>query len=82
MERAVAVTTKSRVDLEDLPPEVRQAVPPPAVEGGVRPLKNVERDYILASLAAQGGNRKRTAKSLEIGFATLQRKLSSYRATS
>ena len=80
MERAAAVTAKSRVDLEDLPPELRQAVPPLAVQG-VRPLKSMEREYILAILASKGGNRKQTAQSLEIGFATLQRKLSSYRAT-
>jgi two-component system, NtrC family, response regulator HydG len=81
MERAAAVTTKTRVDLEDLPPELRHAVPPQAEPEADRPLKAIEKDYIVARLAAKGGNRKLTAKSLEIGFATLQRKLSSYRAT-
>ncbi len=79
MERAVAVAAGNRVDLEDLPPEVRSAVPQSLIPGACRPLKDVEQDHILATLEAKGGNRKQTAKSLEIGFATLQRKLSSYR---
>ncbi|RPH42253.1 MAG: sigma-54-dependent Fis family transcriptional regulator [Planctomycetota bacterium] len=82
MERAVAVATTKRVDLEDLPPEVRAAVPSPVVPGAIRPLKAMERDYILSILESKGGNRKQAAISLEIGFATLQRKLSSYRRTS
>jgi transcriptional regulator with PAS, ATPase and Fis domain len=82
MERAVAVATKNRVDLEDLPPEVRAAVPSPVVPGAVRPLQAIEREYILSVLESKGGNRKQAAISLEIGFATLQRKLSSYRRTS
>jgi len=35
----------------------------------VRPLAAVERDYILAVVAANGGNRVRTAERLEIGTA-------------
>jgi DNA-binding NtrC family response regulator len=79
MERAAAVATRNRVDLEDLPPELRSVAPSPAVAGAIRPLKAIERDYILAILEAKGGNRKEAAVSLEIGFATLQRKLTSYR---
>jgi len=79
MERAVAVATKNRVDLEDLPPEVRSATPSVVLPGAIRSLKAVERDYILSILESKGGNRKQAALSLEIGFATLQRKLSSYR---
>ena len=79
MERAVAVATKTRVELEDLPPEVRAVAPGPMMDGSLRSLKSVEQDYILATLDAKGGNRKQAAASLEIGFATLQRKLSSYR---
>jgi DNA-binding NtrC family response regulator len=52
------------------------------LDGTLRSLKAVEQDYILATLDAKGGNRKQAAASLEIGFATLQRKLSSYRKIS
>ena len=79
MERAVAVATKNRVDQEDLPPEVRAAAPSPVLEGDIRPLEAIEQDYILAILEAKGGNRKQAARSLKIGAATLQRKLSSYK---
>ncbi|MBI3857141.1 MAG: sigma-54-dependent Fis family transcriptional regulator [Planctomycetes bacterium] len=79
MERAAAVATGSRVELEDLPPEVRSVTPSGIVPGAIRPLRVIEQDYILAILEAKGGNRKQAAKSLEIGFATLQRKLSAYR---
>jgi transcriptional regulator with PAS, ATPase and Fis domain len=79
MERAVAMARGTRVDLEDLPKDVRQAVPKAlAVAGAVRPLEAIEKDYILAVLDLNGGNQTRTAQQLEIGSATLYRKLKSY----
>jgi two-component system response regulator HydG len=44
----------------------------------VRPLEEVERDYILGALELNGGNRTHTAQQLHIGSATLYRKLKSY----
>ena len=80
MERAVALARETRVDLEDLPEEVRCAIPStlPA-SGAVRPLEDIEKDYILAALALNEGNQMRTAEQLQIGTATLYRKLKSYR---
>jgi DNA-binding NtrC family response regulator len=79
MERAVALARGSRVELEDLPEEVRNApVGPSAAVGGVRPLADIEKDYIVASLELNGGNQTRTAKQLGIGSATLYRKLKRY----
>ncbi|HEY4658948.1 MAG TPA: sigma-54-dependent Fis family transcriptional regulator [Gemmatimonadaceae bacterium] len=79
MERAVALSRGSRVELEDLPEEVRQALPKPmAAAGTVRPLDEVEKEYILAALEQNGGNQTRTAAQLRIGSATLYRKLRSY----
>ncbi|MHC4974951.1 MAG: sigma 54-interacting transcriptional regulator, partial [Planctomycetota bacterium] len=76
MERAVALARGSRVDLDDLPEEVRQAFPKPVAGGGaVQPLREVEKDYILAVLKLNGGNQTRTADQLRIGSATLYRKL-------
>jgi len=67
------------VELEDLPEEVRQACPiPVASDGTVRPLDAVEKEYILAALALNSGNQTRTAEQLQIGSATLYRKLKSY----
>jgi DNA-binding NtrC family response regulator len=79
MERAVALSPGLRVELEDLPEEVRRACPiPVALDGSVKPLEEVEKEYILAALALNGGNQTRTAEQLQIGSATLYRKLKSY----
>lgn len=83
MERAVAVARGPRVELEDLPGEVRasaQGLTTLTMEPGVRPLEQVERDYILAALAHNDGNQTRTAQQLDIGTATLYRKLKAWRA--
>jgi DNA-binding NtrC family response regulator len=79
MERAVALARGNRVELEDLSWEIRQAVPRPvATAGTVRPLEEVEKEYILAALELNGGNQTHTAQQLGIGAATLYRRLKSY----
>jgi DNA-binding NtrC family response regulator len=82
MERAVALARGSRVELEDLAEEIRQVFPRPvATRGTVRPLNEVEKEYILAALELNHGNQTRTAEQLHIGSATLYRKLKSYGVT-
>jgi len=82
MECAVALAHGRRVELGDLPEEVREVFSTPlAVAGAVRPLGDVERDYIVAALELNRGNQVRTAEQLEIGTATLYRKLKSYGMT-
>jgi transcriptional regulator with PAS, ATPase and Fis domain len=79
MERAVALARGNRVEREDLPEEVREAFPNPMTAGGpVRPLDEVEKEYILAALELNGGNQTHTAHQLQIGSATLYRKLKKY----
>jgi transcriptional regulator with PAS, ATPase and Fis domain len=79
MERAVALAYGRRVEPEDLAEEVRQACPkPPAALVTIRPLVEIEREYIVAALELNGGNQTRTAAQLGIGSATLYRKLKSY----
>jgi DNA-binding NtrC family response regulator len=79
MERAVALAPGTRVELEDLPDEIRSAFPRPvATEGAVRPMEEIEKEYILAALALNHGNQTHTARQLQIGAATLYRKLKSY----
>jgi DNA-binding NtrC family response regulator/predicted hydrocarbon binding protein len=80
MEHAAALGRDDLVQLDDLPEEVRRAVPIPRVSGAVRPLQEVEKDYILAALDLNQGNQTRTAKQLGIGTATLYRKLKIYGA--
>jgi two-component system response regulator HydG len=84
MERAAALARGNRVELEDLPEEIR-AMPHPklmltaaAERGPVRPLAEIEREYILAALEHNGGNQTHTAAQLEIGSATLYRRLKAY----
>lgn len=82
MERAVALARGNRVELEDLPEEIRHTFPQPLVaEGAVRPLDEVEKQYILAALELNHGNQTHTALQLRIGAATLYRKLKSYGRT-
>jgi DNA-binding NtrC family response regulator len=78
VERAVALAEGSRVDVDDLPEELRAAMPRARPAGRTRPLEDVEREYILAAVEAAGGNRTRAASDLGIGLATLKRKLKEY----
>jgi two-component system response regulator HydG len=78
MERAVALARGGRVELEDLPEEIRHALPRATASGVVRPLDEIEKEYIVAALALNEGNQTRTAEQLHIGSATLYRKLKSY----
>jgi DNA-binding NtrC family response regulator len=80
MERAVALAQGKRIEVADLPEEVRGALPSPLASGELRTLEALERDYILAALERNGGNQTVTARQLGIGSATLYRKLKSYGA--
>ena len=44
----------------------------------VRPLEEVERDYIKSVLRAVGGNRSQAAQKFGIGAATLYRKIKQF----
>ncbi|MCB9474458.1 MAG: sigma-54-dependent Fis family transcriptional regulator [Candidatus Delongbacteria bacterium] len=79
IERAVALTRGTRIGEEDLPEEIHQRDSLiHASLDSVRPLADLERDYILAALKHNEGNQTRTAAQLQIGSATLYRKLKSY----
>jgi len=75
IERAVVLSRGSRIDVGDLPEDVAVALPAVRAAGAVRPLAEVERDYILSVLRANDGNRARSAELLGIGSATLYRRL-------
>ena len=66
------------MDVADLPDEVRHHQSLVIASEHVRPLRDVEREYILAALERNNGNRTLTAEQLEIGPATLFRKLKRY----
>jgi len=81
IERAVALSLGARIDVDDLPEEVRHArsALPPAGES--RRLADVERALILGTLSENNGNRAKAAEALGIGTATLYRKLKQYDGT-
>lgn len=81
IERGVALGRDNLIELEDLPEEVRQAVPIPSLSGPVRALEEIEKDYIMAVLDMNDWNQTRTAAQLGIGLATLYRKLKRYGVT-
>jgi DNA-binding NtrC family response regulator len=95
VERAVVLASRSSIDAADLPQdllvndETRQLQPVRGLASpdgslsadAIRPLAEVERDYITAALRAVGDNRAQAARRLGIGSATLYRKLKEYAAT-
>ena len=66
------------IDLEDLPEELHRRPALVAASTVIRPLREVEREYILAALQRNGGNKTQTAKQLHIAAVTLFRKLKEY----
>ena len=78
LERAAVLATGTRIGVEDLPSEIAGAVASSWTPGDTRSLADVERDYILAVLKANDGNRTKTAAQLAISPATLYRKLAAY----
>ena len=78
IERACALASGEVITLEDLPEDVRNHHSTTIGTDFVRPLQTVEREYILAVLRLNHGNKTRTAHQLGIGAATLFRKLRRY----
>ena len=78
MERAAALCGGAWVAPEDLPPEIRSAPPSPRTRDGLRPLRQVEKSYILDTLSACGNDKRVAARSLGLSLSTLYRKLSDY----
>ncbi len=81
IERAVALAPSSLTQLDDLPHGINEPFPistPILTLDAVRPLSEIEQDYILSILALNHGNQTHTAQQLQIGSATLYRKLRSY----
>jgi DNA-binding NtrC family response regulator len=83
VERAMILVEGDLVTEEHLPPDMRPSRPETAtlrVPLGVA-LKDVEKEYILATLQRNGGNKARTAEALRISEKTLYNKLNRYAAS-
>lgn len=81
LEHACAIAEGPEIDVCDLPDSVQRyaAEVPTLTATNIRPLWQVERDYILATIRACHGNKTRAAKALRIAQDTLYRKLRQYR---
>jgi len=83
IERAVIRSRSQTLVVEDFQLAMQEQDLPEVVKGleeGLT-LEEVERAYILKVLENNGGNKKLTAKELEIGYNTLWRKLKKYNKT-
>ena len=82
VERAMILTDGDVLGEEHLPPDMQASRPEAAmlrVPLGI-PLDKVEKEFILASLQRNGGNKARTAEILGISEKTLYNKLNRYAA--
>ncbi len=75
IERAIVLAHGKRVEVEDLPEEIRR--PESRAPHQQRTLADIEREHILRVLDSVGGNRTKAAAILGIGPATLFRRLKS-----
>ena len=76
IERAAALTNRSTLVRQDLPPDMFIAEPKPvSIEEESRPLSVLEREHILDAYRATGFNQVQTAKVLGISRTTLWRRL-------
>ena len=78
IERACALATGLLIDVDDLPNTLRTCPSFVGASPEVRPLHDVEREYILSVLQRNGGNKLHTAEQLRINTTTLFRKLKRY----
>ena len=75
VERAAILCRGEHINGSDLNLSTEPATPSPAAP---KPLREIEREAILAALSANQGNRRKTAEQLDIGLRTLYDRLKEY----
>jgi two-component system response regulator AtoC len=78
VERAVALTDQSQLDLQDLPRELQELEPGKPEDGNMLTLAEMEKTYIRKTLQSTGYNKGLTAQILDIPRTTLWRKIKMY----
>ena len=84
VERSVVMSRHEYVDLEELPMEIKEGlgrddqIPDPSTPAMDVPLAEMEKQTILRTLEAAGGNKSEAARRLGITRKTLHKKLKSY----
>jgi two-component system response regulator HydG len=86
LETMVLLARREVLDVVDVPEHIQQAIGQPGKASGHyelagRPLSEVERDLIAATLKLTEGNRQKAARMMGIGERTLYRKLNEYGLT-
>ncbi|MCT8987601.1 sigma-54-dependent Fis family transcriptional regulator [Shewanella phaeophyticola] len=81
MERAVALCQGEWIEPIDLPYEVSTASVAVKFKDQIQPMKDVERDYILSAIELCDNDKHKAAEALQIGIATLYRKVHEYNAS-
>lgn len=84
LESMLVIDQDGRLDIDDLPDELRGGDEGAAVDAARdslvgRPIKDVEAYYIEQALKQTGGNREEAARLLDIGERTLYRKIKDYK---
>jgi DNA-binding NtrC family response regulator len=84
IERAVVLAKEPIINVAELPAHFQEEEPVPTSNDHFAlprhaTLAEIEREAIVQTLQHCGGNRQATARSLNIGLATLYRKLKEYR---
>lgn len=75
IERVMILEEGDSLELENLPPNIQGDILPGEGHDGPMTLEELERDYIMRTLDANGGNISQTAKTLGISRHTIMRKL-------
>jgi DNA-binding NtrC family response regulator/predicted hydrocarbon binding protein len=78
VERAVALCLSSVIQPGDLPPTLCKGVAGHKGQDDIRPLAQIERNYILAAMEMTNGDKRLAAKRLDISLASLYRRLKKY----
>ena len=80
MERAVALSLGTEINVEELPDNMRPRAATPSTNNARASLKEMEQRYILETVEHCGNNYDEAARVLGIGRTTLWRKLKEYQA--
>ena len=86
IEQVVALSSSPVIDLADLPVRITRREPIATAEGlnqelvRAKPLRQLQREAIIAALRETGGNRRQAARLLGIAESTLYSKLKEMKA--
>lgn len=78
LEGIIVLSTRERIDVADLPEQLRQAASAQAVIRRGMTMAEIEKEAIRRALEQTGGRRTEAAKALGLSVRTLQRKIKEY----